>query len=77
MLIKNPAYCPGNLADALLEDGEVLERDWRDNVATDSFYALQIPKSGYNLPIAAKTVSDNFKDHFMNEGVVDWQRKYC
>ena len=25
MLIKNPAYCPGNLADTLLEDGEVLE----------------------------------------------------
>ena len=24
MLIKNPAYLPGNLADTLLEDGEVL-----------------------------------------------------
>ena len=34
MLIKNPGYCPGNLAETLLEDGEVLEREWRDNVAT-------------------------------------------
>ena len=25
MLIKIPAYCPGNLADTLIEDGEVLE----------------------------------------------------
>ena len=25
MLIKNPAYRPGNLADTFLEDGEVLE----------------------------------------------------
>ena len=77
MLIKNPAYRPGNLADTLLEDGEVLEGEWRDNVATDSFYPLQIPRSGHNPSIAAKTVRDNFKDYFMNEGVVDWQWKYC
>ena len=77
MLIKNPAYCPGNLADTLLEDGEVLEGEWRDNVATDSFYPLQIPRCGYNPSIAAETVRDNFKDYFMNEGVVDWQWKYC
>ena len=37
MLIKNPAYRPGNLADTLLEDDEVLEGEWRDNVVTDSF----------------------------------------
>ena len=76
MLIKNPAYRPGNLADTLL-DGEVLEEEWRDDVATDSFYPLQIPRSGHNLSIAAKTVRDIFKDYFMNEGVVDWQWKYC
>ena len=77
MFIKNPAYRPGNLADTLLEDGEVLEGEWRDNVATDSFYPLQIPRSGHNPSIAAKTVRDNFKDYFMNKGVVDWQWKYC
>ena len=27
MLIKNPAYRPGNLADTLREDGEALERE--------------------------------------------------
>ena len=48
MLIKNPAYRPGNLADTLLEDGEVLEGEWHDSVATDSFYLLQIPRSGHN-----------------------------
>ena len=53
MLIKNPAYRPGNLVDTLLEDGEVLEGEWRDNVATDSFYPLQIPRSGHNPSIAA------------------------
>ena len=77
MLIKNPPYRPGNLADTLLEDGEVLEREWRDNVVTDSFYPLQIPRSRHNSSIAPKTVRDNFKGYFMNEGVVDWQWKYC
>ena len=72
MLIKNPAYGRGNLADILLEDCEVLEGEWRDNVATDSFYPLQIPRSGHNPSIVAKTVRDNFKDYFMNEGVVGW-----
>ena len=81
MLIKNPANLasknPANLADTLLEYGEVLEGEWRDNVAMDSFYPLQIPRSGHNPSIAAKTVRDNFKDYFMNEGVVDWQWKIC
>ena len=76
VLIKNPAYRPGNLADTLLEDGAVLEGEWRD-VATDSFYPLQIPRSGHNPSTAAKTVRDNFKDYFMNKGIVDWQWKYC
>ena len=52
MLIKNPAYRPGNLADTLLEDGEVLEGEWRDNVATDSFYPPQIPRTGHSPSIA-------------------------
>ena len=53
--IKNTAYLPGNLADTRLEDGELLEGEWRD-VATDSFYPFQIPKSGHNPSVAAKTV---------------------
>ena len=76
MLIKNPAYRPGNLADTLLEDDEVLEGEWRDTVDTDSFYPLQIPRSVHNPSIAAKK-KDNFRDYFMNEGVVEWQWKYC
>ena len=40
-------------------------------------YPLQIPRSGHNPSIATKTVRDNFKDYFMNEGVADWQWKYC
>ena len=77
MLIKHPAYRPGNLADTLLEDCEVLEGECRDNVTTDSLYPLQIPRGGHNPSIAAKTVRDNFKGYFMNEGAVDWQRRYC
>ena len=75
MLIKNPAYRSGNLADTLLEDGKVLEEDWCDNVATDSFYPFQIPRSGHNPSTAAKIVRDNFKDYFKKEEVVDWQWK--
>ena len=73
MLIKNPAYRSGNLADTLPEGGEVLEGEWHDNFATDSFYPLQIPRSGHNPSTAAKTVRDNFKDYFMNERVVDME----
>ena len=73
MLIKNPGYCPGNLAETLLEDGEVLEREWRDNVATKWFYPLQIPRSRHKPSTVAKTVRDNFKDYFMNERVVDME----
>ena len=64
MLLKNPAYRSGNLADTLLEDSEVLEGEWRDNVATDSFYPLQTPRSGHNLSIVRdnyKIVRDNFR----------------
>ena len=77
MLIKNPACRLGNLGDTLFEDGEVLETEWRDNVATDSFCPLQIPRCWHNQSIAVETFRDNFKDYFMNEGVVDWQWKYC
>ena len=51
MLIKNPGYRPGNLADTLLEDGEVLEGEWHDNC---SFYSLQIPRSGPIHPLRLK-----------------------
>ena len=41
------------------------------------FSVLFCPRSGHNPSISAKTVRDNFKDYFMNEGAVDWQWKYC
>ena len=47
MLIKSPNsvnfYRPASFAGYILEDGEVLEGEWRTNVATDSFYLLQVP----------------------------------
>ena len=47
MLIKSPNsvnfYRPASFAGCILEDGEVLEGEWRTNVATDSFSLLQVP----------------------------------
>jgi len=77
MLIKNPAYRSGNLADSTLENGDVREGEWRDNVTTDTFHPLQIPRSGHNASATAKVVRDEFKDYFMNEGAVEWQWKFC
>ena len=77
MLLKNPAYLPGTLADSILENGDIREGEWRDNVATETYHPLQMPKSGHNASITAKAVRHDFKDCFMNEGAVEWQWKYC
>ena len=81
MLIKSPlssnAYRPPSLADSVLENGEVLEGEWRNQVVVDSFYPLQIPRTGHNASTNAKAIRDSFKDYFVNEGAVEWQWKYC
>ena len=77
MLIKKPAYRSGNLADCILENGDIREGDWREDAPSDTFHALQVTQSGHNASVTAKAIRDDFKDFFMNEGAVDWQWKYC
>ena len=81
MLIKSPksvnTYRPANLGNSLLENGEIIEGDWRKNHITDSFYPLQVPRGGHNAKISAKAVRESFTDHFVNEGAVEWQWNYC
>ena len=81
MLIKSPhsvnAYRPASLADSVHENGDVIEGEWRNKVVIDSFYPLQVPRTGHNATTSAKSVKDNFKDYFINEGAVQWQWKYC
>jgi len=81
MLIKSPnsanTYRPIPLADSILENGQVVEGEWRKIKVTDSFYPLQIPRGGHNATTTAKSVRESFKDHFVNEGAVEWQWKYC
>ena len=43
----------------------------------DTFYPLQTPRSGHNAKTSAKAIRDEFKDHFITKGALEWQWKYC
>ena len=80
MLIKSPnsmsVYRPRSLVDFEDENGNVTPGEWRNDVITDSFYPLQVPRTGHNATKSAKSVRDDFKDYFVNEGAVEWQWNY-
>ena len=88
ILIKTPnsvnVYRPASFADYILEDMEKSEREWRTNVVT--FYSIQVPRTGHNVSLYAKSVREKFidsslrqkfTDYFLNERAVEWQQKYC
>ena len=81
MLIKSPnlvkVYHPAFFSNNILEDGEITEREWWKNEAPNSFYSLQVPRTGYNSSLYAKSVREKFMDYFVNDGAVEWQWKYC
>lgn len=81
MLIKSSfsanVYRPAFFADTILENGEIVAGEWRDNQSNDSLYELQVPRSGHNASIAAKSVRETFMDYFVSDGAVEWQWKYC
>ena len=70
-------YRPVSFADIILDDGEIMEGEWRENESNNLLHSLQVRKSGHNASINAKSVMDTFMDYFVNEGAVDWQWKYC
>ena len=82
--IKTPnsvnVYRPASFADYILEDMEKSEREWRTNVVT--FYSIQVPRTGHNVSLYAKSVREKFidsslrqkfTDYFLNERAVEWQ----
>ena len=77
MLIKSssPAnvYRPASFADCILGDGDISEGEWRTNVVTNQFYSLQVPQTGYNASLYAKSVREKFMDYFVNDGAADYQ----
>lgn len=82
MLLKSHsstnAYRPTSLTDYVNSNGEITEGEWRRDVITgDTFYPLQVPRSGHNAKASAKGIRDNFKDYFVTDGAVSWQWKYC
>ena len=70
-------YRPAFFGDTILEDGEITEGEWRENEASNSFYSLQVPRTGDNSYLYAKSVREKFMDYFVNDGAVKWQWKYC
>ena len=72
MLIKSSnsvnVYRPPFFADAILEDEEITEGEWRENEAPNSFYLLQFPRTEQNSSLYAKSVREKFMDYFANDG---------
>ncbi|XP_066926385.1 uncharacterized protein [Clytia hemisphaerica] len=82
MLIKSSkssnAYRPPSLVDGCLDNGEISEGEWCSlEEPADSLYPLEVPRTGHNSSITAKSVREKFMDYFIKEGAVEWQWKYC
>ena len=81
MLIKSPTslniYRPASFADCILDDGEIANEEWDANVVLDSFYSLQVLRTGHNSYLDAKLVREKFIDYFVKDGAVEWQWKFC
>ena len=81
MVIESPnmvnVYRPASFTDCILKDEEVSEGEWCTNVVTDSCYTLQVPRTGHNTSLYAKSVREQFRNYFLNEGALEWQWKYC
>ena len=75
MLIENPnsinVYHPASFVDCILGDGEHQKKNGSTNVVTDSFYLLQVPRTGHNGSLYAKSVREKFMDYFVNDGAVE------
>ena len=48
---------------------EISEGEWRANLIPDSFYSLQVPRTGHNASLYTKSVKEKC--------AVEWQWKYC
>lgn len=68
-------YCPTGLADYEMENGDVVLGTWRSE--NTAFLNLQVQSTGHNSRVSAKTVRNNFKEYFVNEGAVMWQWEHC
>lgn len=69
-------YRPNVLVDSFDDEGNLIEGEWREENDLEHFHPLQVPKTGHNSTVSAKTTRENFKDFFMAEGAVQWQWKY-
>ena len=49
-------YRPAFFADTILDNGEIAEGEWRETRSIDTLYELQVPQSGHDSSITAKSV---------------------
>ena len=79
MLLNSPnsrnVYRPPSFGDTVLEDGTILEGEWRENL--ESLDSLQVPHTGHNASMSAKSVRETFMNYFITDGAVEWQWKFC
>lgn len=69
-------YCPVGLVDQE-QDGQVIPGIWRQEPPAGAFSPLNVPSTGHNASMDAKSVRETLKEYFFSEGSVDWQWDMC
>lgn len=71
-------YIPPGLTD---EDdttnGTVIPGSWREDQPAANTWLPFHPEGSNNHSLRAKAIREEFKQYFLNEGVVNWQWKMC
>ena len=69
-------YCPVGLVNQE-QDGQVIPGILRQQSPAEAFSPLNVPSTGHNASMDAKSVRETIKEYFFNEGSVDWQWDMC
>lgn len=71
--VENQRYCPPDLVDQEMANGEIIHGTWRNEASTLIPMASTDPKKAAAV---AYTQRDNLKQYFMQDGACPWQTDY-
>lgn len=73
MTTNKRKYAPPNSLDHYNDKGELIEGDWRREVAANTETMFALRRSRTEPVPSAKNVQDEFKSYFIEEGELNWQ----
>ena len=68
------SYTPVGYTDETLEDGNIVEGQWRDEEVSPFVQPLQ-PTRSRHATLEAETIRNTFREYFVGRGQVPWQWK--